>query len=128
FLCPWPGLVDPLVKGPRKVAQGPVVLEVGRLVQEPGRRPPQPAVCLEVVLAVQESVEERVGPAPGLQVLGDLPRGRDERPAIRLPKSLVGPVAAVVVALHRAGPVLMQGEIEAFDGDALAWQVRESRP
>ncbi len=33
------GLVDPFVKGPGEVMEGPVVLEVGRLVQEPrGRR------------------------------------------------------------------------------------------
>ncbi len=61
------------------------------------------------------------------EVLGDLPRGRDEGPAVRLREGLVGPVAAVVVSLHRAGPVLVQGEIEALDRHPLARQVGERR-
>ena len=61
------------------------------------------------------------------EVLGDLPRGRDEGPAIRLGEGPVGPVVAVVVPLHRRGPVLVQGQIEALDRHPLAGQVGERR-
>src|SRR5437764_481353 len=58
------GLVDPLVEGGAEVSQGPVILEVGRLVQEPGGRPARPAAFLETILAVEEELKERVFPFP----------------------------------------------------------------
>ena len=39
------GLVDPLVEGRAEVAQGPEVLEVRRLVEQPGGRPARPALA-----------------------------------------------------------------------------------
>src|SRR5262245_13560839 len=45
------------VKRRAEVAQGPEVLEVRRLVEQPGRRPARPSALLEVVLPVQEALE-----------------------------------------------------------------------
>ncbi len=58
---------------------------------------------------------------------GDLLRGRDKRLAIRFGESTVGPVIAVVIAFHRAGPVFVQRQVEALDRHALARQVGEGR-
>ena len=115
------------MKGLGEVPQGPVILEVGRLVQKPRRRPARPAAGLEVVFVVEEALEERFGPALGLKVRGDLAGGRDERLAIRVGKRPIGPVIAVVIALHRAGPVFMQRQIETLDRHVLAGQVGKCR-
>ena len=84
----------PSWKASAEVPQGPVVLEVGRLVQQPGRRPARPAVGLEVVLVVEEALEERLVPALVAQSArrsaarprrtpGDTTRGTPGRPSSR---------------------------------------------
>ena len=62
------------------------------------------------------------------QVRGDLPRGGDKSLAIGFGERTVSPVIAVIIPFHRAGPVLVQGKIKAFDGYALARRVCKCRP
>src|SRR6185437_951436 len=88
-------LVDPLVKRAAEVVQGPEVLEIRRLVEQPGARRARPAALLEVGLAVEVALEQRAVPALLAEVLGELPRRRDERGAVAFGESAVGPVVAV---------------------------------
>ena len=110
-----------------EITQGPVILKVGRFVQEPQRRTARPAIDLEVRLAIQEAMEQRVAPAALAAMLGELSRRLDERFSVTRMKRLIGPVAAVVIGLDRARPVFVQRQIEAFDWNCLTRQVGERR-
>ena len=115
----------PIVEGGPEVAEGPEVLEAGGLIQQPGRRRARPSPGLVLVLVVEEELEERIVPAFRVDVLGHLPRDLDEVAPVAGGEGAVGPVVAVVVPLHRVGPVLVQGEVEGLQRDPLAREVGE---
>src|SRR4051794_39468476 len=98
------------MEGRAEVAEGPEVLEVRRLVEQPGRRPARPAVPLEIVLAVEEALEERAAPVLAVEVRGELARRLGEGAAVVGSEGAVGPVIAVIVRLDRGGPVLVERE------------------
>ena len=86
------------------------------------------AQCLADVFVQLEGGEHDNPDSGQRRVGGDLPGGGDEGLAIRIRKGTIGPVVAVVVSFHRAGPVFVQREIKALNRYALAWQIGKCRP
>ena len=103
-----PRRIDPLVKRLAEPTQGPVILKIGRLVEQPRRRAALPALLFEVVLVVQKALKQRVVPAALVEVVGHLPGHFHQRLTITGRKRSIGPVIAVVVldslARQRCGP------------------------
>ena len=116
---------DAFVEGLPEPAKRPVVLEVGRLVQQPRRRSTRPPFVLVRVLVVQVALEDCLVPAVGLEMLGHLAGNFDERFPIPGVERLIGPVAAVVVPFNHAGPVLVERQVEALQRDARTRQIGE---
>jgi hypothetical protein len=111
-------LVDSFMEGDPEITQGPEILEMRRLIEQPGRRTAGPSLALEVILTVQEELEKRARPAFGIEVLGKLARDFHKVAAVGIGEGLIGPVAAVVIGLDRVRPVFVHREIEALDRHA----------